>query len=175
MFYERIKELRLSNKMTQVEFAHKISTSKQSVSNWESGYATPTLDMFQKICEMFHVSADYLLGLEPQNYLDVQHPARSDGSLRNARIVTNLNLSDVLGFHLTQNQPGVAVYRGVINAEVIAGDDILITGNHQFRHHLEDIHQCLLSRQFHSLGINHRPVCLHLYDGLITFREHRIR
>ncbi|MBR7085261.1 MAG: helix-turn-helix transcriptional regulator [Oscillospiraceae bacterium] len=71
MFYERIKELRLSNKMTQVEFAHKISTSKQSVSNWESGYATPTLDMFQKICEMFHVSADYLLGLEPQNYLDV--------------------------------------------------------------------------------------------------------
>ena len=71
MFYERIKELRLSKKMSQVEFGHKISASKQTVSNWESGYATPTLDMFQKICETFHVSADYLLGLEPQNYLDV--------------------------------------------------------------------------------------------------------
>ncbi len=71
MFYERIKELRLSNKMSQVEFAHKVSASKQTVSNWESGYATPALDMFQKICETFHVSADYLLGLEPQNYLDV--------------------------------------------------------------------------------------------------------
>ncbi len=71
MFYERIKELRLSHKMNQVEFSHKISASKQTVSNWESGYATPTLDMFQKICETFSVSADYLLGIESQNFLDV--------------------------------------------------------------------------------------------------------
>ncbi len=71
MFYERIKELRLSHKMSQVELGHRLSTSKQTVSNWESGYATPTLDMFQKICETFSVSADYLLGIEPQNFLDV--------------------------------------------------------------------------------------------------------
>ena len=71
MFYERVKELRLSHKMSQVEFGHKISASKQTVSNWESGYATPSLDMFLKICETFEVSADYLLGLKPQNYVDV--------------------------------------------------------------------------------------------------------
>ncbi|MBR1528913.1 MAG: helix-turn-helix transcriptional regulator [Oscillospiraceae bacterium] len=71
MFYERVKELRLSHKMSQVEFSHKISTSKQVISNWENDYATPALDMFQKICETFSVSADYLLGIESQNFLDV--------------------------------------------------------------------------------------------------------
>lgn len=71
MFYERIKELRLSKKMSQVQFAFKLNVTKQSISKWENAEAMPTVEMLRKICETFQVSADYLLGLKPQNYLDV--------------------------------------------------------------------------------------------------------
>lgn len=71
MFYERIKELRLSLKMTQVEFARKLNVTKQCVSNWENGYIQPSIDTLQKIAKTFSVSADYLLGIDQQNTLDV--------------------------------------------------------------------------------------------------------
>ncbi len=63
MFSERIKELRTSTGMNQVQFGAKINVSKQCVSNWENGNIQPSIDMLLKIAKQFSVSADYLLGL----------------------------------------------------------------------------------------------------------------
>jgi len=71
MFYERIKELRLSLKMNQVQFAWKLNVTKQCISNWENAYVEPPIQMLKKIAETFSVSTDYLLGLEQQKFLDV--------------------------------------------------------------------------------------------------------
>ena len=71
MFYERIKELRLALKLNQVQFAWKLNITKQCVSKWENAEIQPSVDMLRKIAETFSVSTDYLLGLEPQNCLDV--------------------------------------------------------------------------------------------------------
>ena len=71
MFYERIKELRLSLKMNQVQFAWKLNVTKQCISKWENAEGQPSIDMLKKIAETFSVSTDYLLGLEQQNFLDV--------------------------------------------------------------------------------------------------------
>lgn len=71
MFYERIKELRLSLKMNQVEFANKLHVTKQCVSNWENAYIQPSIDTLIRIAETFSVSTDWLLGLNYQNTLDV--------------------------------------------------------------------------------------------------------
>ena len=71
MFYERIKELRLSLNLNQVQFGKRINVSKQSVSNWESAYIQPSIDILIRICNTFHVSADYLLGLNERKVLDV--------------------------------------------------------------------------------------------------------
>lgn len=71
MFYERVKELRLSRNMNQVQFAKRIAASKQSVSNWESAYLQPSIDVLIRICKTFHVSADYMLGLDDRRTLDV--------------------------------------------------------------------------------------------------------
>lgn len=71
MFYKRIKELRVSLKMNQIEFANKLNVTKQCVSNWESGYIQPSIDTLIRITETFSVSADWLLGLSHQNILDV--------------------------------------------------------------------------------------------------------
>lgn len=72
MFYERIKELRNSLGINQVEFGHRLNVSKQCISNWESGYIQPSIDMLVRIAKTFSVGTDYLLGLSDKPTLDVE-------------------------------------------------------------------------------------------------------
>ena len=71
MLNDRIKELRLSNGMTQVELARGLSVSKQCVSNWENNNIQPSVDMLVKIARYFSVSTDYLLCLDNHKYINV--------------------------------------------------------------------------------------------------------
>lgn len=71
MFDERIKELRLSLGLNQIEFGKKLFVSKQCISNWENSYIMPSVDMLAKITDTFSVSADYLLGISDKLTLDV--------------------------------------------------------------------------------------------------------
>lgn len=70
MFYERIKALRLSLGLNQVQFGKKLNVSKQCISNWENAYLQPSIDILIRICQTFHVSADYMLGLDDKKTLD---------------------------------------------------------------------------------------------------------
>ncbi len=71
MFQERIKELRISPGLNQIQFGRKLFVIKQCISNWENGSIQPSIDMIIKICSTFHVSSDYLLGLTNNCTLDV--------------------------------------------------------------------------------------------------------
>ena len=71
MFETRIKALRTSLGLNQVEFAAQLSVTKQSVSNWENGNILPSLDMLMKIAYTYSVSADYLLGIDNKKTLDI--------------------------------------------------------------------------------------------------------
>lgn len=71
MFNERIKELRLSLGINQVEFGKKLNVSKQCVSNWENDNIQPSIDMLIRICNTFSVTADYLLGIEYSESVDI--------------------------------------------------------------------------------------------------------
>jgi len=73
MFETRIKALRVSLGLNQVEFAGQLNVTKQSVSNWENGNILPSIDMLIKICNTFSVSADYLLCLDDKRTLDVSN------------------------------------------------------------------------------------------------------
>ena len=72
MFYERIKELRLSLGINQVQFAKKLNVTKQCVSNRENANLQPSIDMLRRIAETFSVSTDYLLGLSDNPTLNVE-------------------------------------------------------------------------------------------------------
>ena len=71
MLYERIRELRHSLGINQVEFGKRLNVTKQCISNWENNNIMPSIDMLIRISKTFSVSADYLLGLENQQTLDV--------------------------------------------------------------------------------------------------------
>ena len=70
MFNERIKELRLSLGLNQIQFGRKLSVTKQCISNWENDNIQPSIDMLIKISKTFSVSADYLLGISNDITID---------------------------------------------------------------------------------------------------------
>ena len=73
MLSKRIKQLRLSFNLNQVEFANKLSITKQTVSNWENNNIMPSIDMLIKIADFFGVTTDYLLGRDEKRLIDVSH------------------------------------------------------------------------------------------------------
>ncbi|HJC22483.1 MAG TPA: helix-turn-helix domain-containing protein [Candidatus Eisenbergiella merdavium] len=62
MFANRIKYLRQSRELSQVQLAQRLGVVKQSVSNWENDNIMPSVEMLKKIADFFEVSTDYLLG-----------------------------------------------------------------------------------------------------------------
>lgn len=61
----RIKELRLSKAIKQVDFAKMLGVSQATVSGWESEKYQPDRDTLIKIASYFDVSVDYLIGNSP--------------------------------------------------------------------------------------------------------------
>ncbi len=47
--------------MTQIEFAEKLSVTRQTVSRWEAGSVLPDIDKIPDIASILDVSCDYLL------------------------------------------------------------------------------------------------------------------
>lgn len=72
MLNTKIKELRLSHNLSQVELAQKLSVTKQTVSNWENNNIQPSIDMLIKIADYFSVSTDYLLDRDNAITLNVE-------------------------------------------------------------------------------------------------------
>ena len=68
---ENIRELRISNGLSQVELAKTLNVSKQCVSNWENDNVLPSIDMLIKIADFFGVSTDFLLGRASDNMVDI--------------------------------------------------------------------------------------------------------
>ena len=60
----RIKELRKECGLTQKQLAQLIHKSETAVASWEQGLSEPCINDIRRLCEIFDVSADYLLGLE---------------------------------------------------------------------------------------------------------------
>lgn len=58
----RIKELRVENGWRQADLAQKLHTRQQTIGNYETGERSPDIETILKLCEIFDVSADYLLG-----------------------------------------------------------------------------------------------------------------
>ena len=72
MLGKRILEQRTSLGWSQVELAKRLNVAKQTVSNWENDNIQPSIEMLLCLARLFHVSTDYLLGLESSTKLDVE-------------------------------------------------------------------------------------------------------
>ncbi len=72
IFYQRFKNFRKENKLTQQALAKVLNTSHSVISDYEKGKKIISTPFLYTICKKYNISADYLLGRinEPIN-LDI--------------------------------------------------------------------------------------------------------
>ena len=58
----RLRELRKHSNYSQQDLADMIGVTKQTISQYERGVREPDFDNLLALCDVFNVSADYLLG-----------------------------------------------------------------------------------------------------------------
>ena len=63
MLGEKIKQLRTDRDMTQKDLASQLGLTPKMVSFYELGQRTPPVDIVKKICAVYNVSSDFLLGI----------------------------------------------------------------------------------------------------------------
>lgn len=61
---EKLQKLRKERGYSQEVLAEKIGVTRQTISKWELNQSLPDLDFVGRLCEVFHVSADYLINGE---------------------------------------------------------------------------------------------------------------
>lgn len=61
-FGTNLKKIRQDNNLTQEELAKKIDTSRSNIANYENDKNMPSIDILEKLSEIFNCSIDYLLG-----------------------------------------------------------------------------------------------------------------
>lgn len=62
IFGSRLKQLRMTNTLTQQDLAISLNISKSNISKYENGTIEPSFEILIKISDYFQVSIDYLLG-----------------------------------------------------------------------------------------------------------------
>ncbi len=63
MVGEILAEVRKDHGDTQVDLAKKLHVTVSAVRTWEQEKSSPSQEILVAICRLYHVSADYLLGL----------------------------------------------------------------------------------------------------------------
>lgn len=70
-FGPRLKKLRTQMGLTQKQLAERLGITKSVVSYYELQERYPSPEILVKLAHIFHVSTDYLLGVEISQYLDI--------------------------------------------------------------------------------------------------------
>lgn len=71
MVADRIKSLREKNNLTQTALAKQLNVTRSSVNAWEMGISVPSTALIVDLAKLFHISTDYLLGINETASLDV--------------------------------------------------------------------------------------------------------
>ncbi len=69
-FGEKLKQLRKDAGMTQAELAKRLNVTKSVVSYYELQERNPSPDVLIRLAGIFHVTTDYLLGIDHRKMID---------------------------------------------------------------------------------------------------------
>ncbi len=126
----RITDLRKKNNLTQEEFAESLGVTAQAVSKWENDASCPDIMLLPKIAEIFGVSIDALMGVEPiEEKAEVSSPILTDEQLSKLKLrilLTDnnmpnkkpINISVPVSFVLKATSLGLKI-SGVLGNDVI--------------------------------------------------------
>ncbi len=64
---QKLKELRKEAGYTQKQVANLMNKSETGYASWEQGLAEPSINDLRRLCAIYDITADFLLGLEDNN------------------------------------------------------------------------------------------------------------
>ncbi len=70
-FGTKVKELRHKKGLTQQQLSDLLGVAVSAISSYESGNRYPSYEILISLSRIFHVSTDYLLGLEELKTIDI--------------------------------------------------------------------------------------------------------
>ena len=65
-FKDRLKAIRKEKGMTQKDVYLLLNSSANGYASWEQGRTEPDIKMIKKLCKIYEVSSDYLLGISDE-------------------------------------------------------------------------------------------------------------
>ncbi len=77
-FGKKLKKLRTEAGLTQADLAARLNVTKAVVSYYELQERSPSPEILIKLANIFHVSADYLLGITQRKMIDVTDLTEDD-------------------------------------------------------------------------------------------------
>lgn len=86
-FSNRLKELRTQAGLTQLQLAQRLGITKSVISFYKLSERAPSPDVLIRLAQIFHVSTDYLLGLDRKETLDITDLNKEDIAI--LRALTN--------------------------------------------------------------------------------------
>ena len=171
MLGERIANLRKTKGISQEELADVLLTSRQAISKWERGEASPDIDRLKDLAIYFNVSIDYLLGYDVESSSVNSFIERCKKSVENG--VFDISLDEIRMIYL-RNQNNLNLLLAIItyltdyfgpNKDVAILDAlieysqkaiVLYQPNNMFDYSLNDIHRTIVScyslKQAYDLG-----------------------
>ena len=171
MLGERIANLRKTKGISQEELADVLLTSRQAISKWERGEASPDIDRLKDLAIYFNVSIDYLLGYDVESnsvnsFIEKCKKCSESGvydiSLEEIRMIylrnqNNLNLLLAIISYLSDYfgpNKDVAILDAMIEYSQKA--IVLYQPNNMLNYSLNDIHHVIVScyslKQRYDLG-----------------------
>lgn len=87
----RLRELRKEKNMSQEDLGKILGVTKVSVSGYEKGTRTPSMDILVNMLDIFMVPADYLLGRELNAVCEEDEEVKINLSLSDIEIIRELH------------------------------------------------------------------------------------
>ena len=91
-FGEKLSGLRKSNGYTQEDLAEKLGVSRQAVARWEAEETSPDINILLGICEVFHVSADYMIHSGCESGEDIPAVKEKDSKIKAVTVKNRQNM-----------------------------------------------------------------------------------
>ena len=95
-FGERLYQLRKEKSLSQEDLAEQLHVSRQSISRWENGSASPDFEKASQLSQLFGMTLDYLINGATVK----EEPSKTKQKLPTWRIIVGALLLSIGGIHL---------------------------------------------------------------------------
>ncbi len=82
-----IKNLRKQSGLTQKQLSKKLGVTVATIGRWESNYKMPSIERLIELSIIFHVPLNYLVGIEKEKAIVVEHLSQRQQNLLNTLVL----------------------------------------------------------------------------------------